>query len=268
MHDSISSLFDGLWRDYLSITPSAKNIHRLLLEKTNSDSIVNDHIALRTFDLDKTKLSHLAKHFEHLGYEAKGDYDFKAKKLSAKHFEHADPTAPKVFISQLRVSELSQNAQEIIHRLVAEMDNVAVDNENFLYSGAHWRVSSSDYKSLMAESEYAAWMAAWGFRANHFTVSVNHLKHFQELETVNDTLKQAGFVLNSSGGEIKGGPEVHLAQSSTMADSFEKEFSDLSLNIPSCFYEFAQRYEMKNGQLYQGFVEASADKIFESTHAS
>ncbi len=36
--------------------------------------------------------------------------------------------------------------------------------------------------------------------------------------------------------------------------------------ISTCFYEFALRYTDKDGQLYQGFVEANADEIFESTH--
>ena len=75
-------------------------------------------------------------------------------------------------------------------------------------------------------------------------------------------------MLNTSGGEIKGSPEVCLAQSSTMADSMPVAFSDATVAIPSCFYEFAQRYAMANGELYQGFVAASADKIFESTNVN
>ncbi|HCL12507.1 MAG TPA: DUF1338 domain-containing protein, partial [Alteromonas sp.] len=55
-----------------------------------------------------------------LGYEAKGDYDFKAKKVTAQHFEHPDPTVPKVFISELRVNEFSTETQRIIHALVEQ----------------------------------------------------------------------------------------------------------------------------------------------------
>jgi hypothetical protein len=91
--------------------------------------------------------------------------------------------------------------------------------------------------------------------------------HFQSLAQVNTLLKNEGFILNSSGGEIKGGPQVLLAQSSTMADKIEVEFSNGKKLIPSCFYEFAQRYKMPTGKLYQGFVAASADKIFESTNS-
>lgn len=266
MHSNIDSLFDALWQDYVRITPSAKRIHELLTGEENSPLIVNDHVAFRTFDLPKTGLSHLAEHFLALGYEAKGDYDFKAKKVSAKHFEHPDGDHPKVFISELRVAEFSEPTQQIIHQLVEQMPDNITQEDNFLYSGRHWQLSSSEYQSLASESEYASWLSAWGFRANHFTVSVNHLSNFETLEEVNLLLKEAGFTLNTSGGEIKGGASVFLAQSSTMADRFEMEFADKTMLIPSCFYEFAQRFKLPDGNYYQGFVEASADKIFESTN--
>lgn len=267
MHNNIDTLFSALWDDYVSITPSAHRIHKLLTGEENSPQIVNDHVAFRTFTLDKTRLSHLAEHFLALGYEAKGDYDFKAKKVSAKHFEHPDTEQPKVFISELRVAEFSADTQRIIHELVEQMPASVVSADNFLYSGRHWQLSKQEYQSLISESEYAGWLAAWGFRANHFTVSVNHLNNIRTLVDVNTLLKEAGFVLNTSGGEIKGGESVYLAQSSTMADEYTMDFSDGSLTIPSCFYEFAQRYNMPDGKLYQGFVEASADKIFESTNS-
>lgn len=268
MHSSVEQLFDGLWQDYIAITPSAHKIHAILGNQDGHSDIVNDHIALRTFNLEKVNLDKLAAHFLALGYSEQGQYDFASKKLDAKHFEHPDPKVPKVFISELRVNDLSETAQAIIHKMLEQFDDTCVTQDNFLYSGTHWQVSSADYQSLLAESEYAAWMAAWGYRANHFTVSVNHLHRIHELADVNQLLKQEGFVLNTSGGEIKGGEEVCLAQSSTMADHAEVEFSDTKLTIPSCFYEFAQRYKMSNGEYYQGFVAASADKIFESTNAS
>jgi hypothetical protein len=267
MHTDINKLFQGLWDDYVQITPSAHKIHQLLETKTGEPEIINDHIALRTFNLESVKLSKLAAHFLALGYEHKGDYDFATKKLSAQHFEHPDTKQPKVFISELRVDELSATAQEIISKLISSVTPQTVEADNFLYSGTHWAVSHDDYKTLLAESEYAAWMAAWGYRANHFTVSVNHLNKIDELTEVNNILKQAGFKLNTSGGEIKGGEDVCLAQTSTMADSSEVVFADTTASIPSCFYEFAQRYKTVNGEYYQGFVAASADKIFESTNA-
>jgi hypothetical protein len=271
MYNKIDNLFSHLWQDYLTITPSAKKVHDLLeeFESGHSDKnteLVNDHIALRTFNIEKINLDKLAAHFLALGYTEQGQYDFAEKKLRAKHFEHANDMHPKVFISELLVEEMPVDVQQIIVKMVAGLTDELALKEDFLYSGTHWQINTQEYDTLVAHSEYAAWMAVWGFRANHFTVSLNHMQHFTSLEQMNSLLKESGFVLNSSGGEIKGGPEVLLAQSSTMADKIEVEFANGRKTIPSCFYEFAQRYPMASGSLYQGFVAASADKIFESTH--
>ena len=265
MHTDVNVLFDNLWQHYLTVTPSAEKIHQLL---GRGEAIINDHIALRTFNLAKVNLSVLAEHLLALGYEEKGEYNFEAKKLYAKHFEHQDPSQPKVFISELLVEEFSPELQAIVARMVDQVDEAATKAENFLYSGAHWQVSHEEYQLLLKESEYAAWMAAWGFRANHFTVSVNELSEFDTLEAVNSALKLANFTLNTVGGEVKGSKEVLLKQSSTMADKAMVCFSDGEFEIPSCFYEFAKRFPMTNGELYTGFVAASADKIFESTNAA
>ena len=50
------------------------------------------------------------------------------------------------------------------------------------------------YNRLREESEYAAWFYVFGFRANHFTVSINSLKKFNTLVSVNELLKSNGFV--------------------------------------------------------------------------
>ena len=96
-------------------------------------------------------------------------------------------------------------------------------------------------------------------------MSVNQLNALDEVKQVNDHLRSAGFTINESGGEVKGSPEVLLEQSSTMADKVPVTFIEGTEIIPGGFYEFAKRYPMGNGELYTGFVAASADKIFEST---
>lgn len=266
MHNHVDTLFQHLWDNYLSVTPSAVKVHELL-GSTQQNDVINDHIALRTFNHPKVGLEKLAAHFKAVGYTECGEYHFEAKKLYAKHYEHSDPTKPKVFISELLVEKCSPQLQQTVQQLVDQIDENAVTAENFLYSGTHWQVSHETYQTLLQESEYAAWMAAWGYRANHFTVSINHLDNFTTIEQVNQALKDAGFALNTSGGEIKGSPEVLLEQSSTLADHALVTFNDGEFSIPSCFYEFALRYNKPDGNLYTGFVAASADKIFESTNA-
>ncbi|RUO22363.1 DUF1338 domain-containing protein [Aliidiomarina iranensis] len=258
------AFFDALWADYIQRTPSASKVHQVLGE---GHDIINDHVAFRTFNIAPVNLEALTGHFEDMGYFANGDYDFEQKKLRAKHFEHADPTLPKIFISELLVEEFSPELQSIVQDMVDRINPAAVKEAKFLYSGTHWQVSHAEYQQLLAESEYAAWMSAFGFCANHFTVSVNELPGYRTLESVNQKLKDSGFTLNAAGGEIKGSAEVFLEQSSTMADEIPVQFSDKEAVIPSCFYEFAKRYEIAEGKLYTGFVAASADKIFESTNA-
>ncbi|GAB2638040.1 DUF1338 domain-containing protein [Vibrio panuliri] len=258
-------LFQLLWEDYTSrLCPSAGNVHKLLQE---DEPLINDHIALRTFNLPPVTMEVLAQPFLALGYQEAGDYLFEAKKLVAKHYQHSDPNLPKVFISQLKVEECSTELQAIVQQLVSQVDREETQSVEFLYSGRPWPLTHEQYQQLAQESEYAAWLAAHGYGANHFTVSVNQLNQFEQVQQVNDYLKASGFVINQSGGEVKGSPQLLLEQSSTMADKVQVDFDDGVALIPGGFYEFAKRYPMSNGELYSGFVAASADKIFESTNS-
>lgn len=265
MATQVIHLFDKIWEQYVRVTPSAKKIHQLL---GGGNDVINDHVAYRTFNHPKINLTKLAQGLVKLGYSEGGQYDFKAKKLNAKHFEHPDSTMPKVFISELKIEEFSDEVQEIITGLIEQLPEDVSNREDFLYCGRLWQLSSSDYQTLLKVSEYAAWLAAWGYRANHFTVSINHLANLHDIDVVNNTLKQAGYLLNTNGGEVKGNEDVKLEQSSTLADKASVNFTDKAMEIPSCFYEFAKRYPMSNGKLYQGFVAASADKIFDSTNVN
>ncbi|WP_337164009.1 DUF1338 domain-containing protein [Vibrio fluvialis] len=256
-------LFESLWNDYIRrLCPSADKVHQLLQE---DEALINDHIALRTFNVAPLGIATLAKPFLALGYKPCGDYVFESKKLVAKHFEHPDPLQPKVFISELEVEECSPELQAIVAKLVAQVDAAKLEGDAFLYGGRLWDLSYADYLQLAKESEYASWLAAHGYGANHFTVSVNQLNALDEVKQVNDHLRSAGFTINESGGEVKGSPDVLLEQSSTMADKVPVTFIEGTEIIPGGFYEFAKRYPMANGELYTGFVAASADKIFEST---
>lgn len=264
----IDFLFNALWRDYTQrLCPSASKVHALLYEGV---PLINDHIALRTFGHEKTSLMHLAAPFIELGYVQKGEYNFKEKKLYGRHFEHPDLSFPKVFISELLLKKCSLQLQETVENFLEEVDESAFNHSAFLYSGRMWDIDLNTYQQLANESEYAAWVAAHGFGANHFTVSVNHLHEINEIDKINSVLRQAGFVINTSGGDVKGSPDVYLEQSATMADIVpvffnDHEWGNVKAMIPGGFYEFAKRYSLPSGALFQGFVEASADKIFEST---
>jgi len=165
---------------------------------------------------------------------------------------------------------LSAAAQCIVDRLCAAIDPARVADPSVFYSGLLWPIPTwSEYCLLREESEYAAWVAAVGMRANHFTVSVNSLREPTTIAGVIDRVEGAGYAINAAGGKAKGSPEELLEQASTLADRIRIRFGDGSAHeIPSCYYEFARRYPGPDGELYPGFVAASADRIFESTHAT
>lgn len=261
---TLPALLDKMWVDYININPLAKKIRDTLVGE--GEVIQNDHIALRTFSHPRVGVDVLAKPFIESGYIYKGDYHFPEKKLYAKHYEHSDKTLPKIFISELKIQEFSPALQKTVNDLIAQIPAGMENQFDFSSIGRPWQASTKIYNELLKESDYAAWVSAFGYRPNHFTVFINVLKKFSDIVTLNTYLKDKGFKLNASGGEVKGSKEVCLEQSSTLANNIEVEFQDGKLTIPACYYEFAKRYPMNNGELYQGFVAASADKIFESTN--
>lgn len=261
---NLETIFTRLWTDYKTQNQSAEKIYNLFTEE--GEIVVNDHIAFRTLDYPEINIEVLSLPFISNGYKPKGEYLFKEKHLFAKHFElEGDDRAPRIFISQLILSECSEFIREKFQECIKN-PIVKLTPEELIFSGSlSDHLSYETYNRLSEESEYAAWFYVFGFRANHFTVSINFLKKYNTIFAVNELLKKNGFVLNSSGGEIKGTPADLLQQSSTVADKVMINFIEGQFEVPCCYYEFAKRYPDANGVLYNGFVAKSADKIFEST---
>lgn len=264
--EQVNQFLLKMWADYVLMNPQALKIYNLFSQ--HGETVINDHIALRTFNHPRLGIQSLAQAFLRMGYHECGSYFFKEKKLYAQHFEHINQELPKIFISELELEKVSSYAQEILTNCAQQVPDSTLVSENFCFSGRHWNINYLTYLKLAEESEYASWVYAFGFRPNHFTVSMNHLKYFKDLGKINDFLKSNGIKLNSAGGEIKGTPSELLEQSSTMAGELQWQFSDGVYSIPACYYEFAKRYPMTTGQLYPGFIAKSADKIFESTNRS
>lgn len=265
MAGELHDLLERLWHDYTRVNPQAERIHGLIAAR--GDRIVNDHIAFRTFEHPKLGIDASARVFEALGYSARDEYDFPEKRLHARHYEAGDPALPKVFISELKLGELSRGLRDIVGSLMRQVDPGTLPAEATVLGGTPWNPIMYDtYERLRRESEYAAWVAAFGFRANHFTISVNALESFASLAELNAFLKDNGFVLNDAGGEIKGSPADYLEQSSTLAAPYPMRFADGTAEIPGCYYEFAYRHPLPDGRLFPGFVARSADRLFESTN--
>lgn len=245
----MKELIKVLWDDYVKLNPDAEKIYNLLGQPKN------DHIAFRTFH----GISKVRKVFAKFGYTEGGHYDFEQKKLIAIHMEHANPEFPKIFISQLKLEQCTPFVQSYATWAEGKVPDVPT------LPSRPWRtVSHDDYKLLLEDSEYAAWVMAWGLRANHFTVDVSSVGPnvtLKWIENANKYLKEKGFTLNTNGGEIKGSKEEGLKQSSTIAPMVMYRFTDgIEYPIRGCYLEFAERF-----QGFEGFIAKSADKIFEST---
>lgn len=261
---TVQDLFSALWDRYQSLTPQAQEIKALF--EGRGETVINDHVAFRTLNDPRLGIDHLARAFLDVGYTPQDEYHFKAKKLFARYYAHPDPDQPKVFISELLLEQCSDHLRQTMTGLIDQMSEDQLADPMMLNMGRAWESSHATYQALYEESEYAAWLSAFGFCANHFTVYFNRLKSFDQLSELASFVESSGYPMNQAGGLIKGTPEVFLEQCSTMATKVPVTFTDGTFELPSCFYEFARRYEMPSGGLYQGFVAASADKIFESTN--
>lgn len=262
----IHSIFNRFWEAYSTQNPSAKRIYDLFTRE--GEKVVHDHIALRTFNDPRVNIDVVARVFTDNGYEARGTYEFKAKKLLGMHFEHqSDPDAPKVFISQLLLEGFSEFLRRTIMERLDSLPDETYRDPEMVFSGSLWgKIPFATYEALRRESEYAAWTLTYGYRANHFAIKVNELKGFRDLTQVNDFVKKHGYLMNTaSGSEIYGTAEELLEQSATKAEIMPFRFADGIHEVPACFYEFTKRYPDKSGKLYSGFIAANADKIFEST---
>lgn len=247
------------------MTPQAQRIRNAFEQR--GERIVNDHVAFRTLALEPIGIGRLEPHLLALGYKRFEPYRFAEKKLNAWGYLPPEPRLPRVFLSELLVDELSPASAAILRRIASEIDPKRVESPDVFWAGRLWHaVGWEEYQTLAAESEYGAWFASIGIRPNHFTISVNHLHGMDQVEQVLEVVEGLGLAVNTSGGRVKGSPRVLLEQASTLADEVKTEFANgLKRTVPSCYFEFAKRYPDARGELFQGFVAASADRIFEST---
>jgi hypothetical protein len=260
---TVAELLDALWCAYAAATPQAARIHRLLTER--GEVIRHDCIALRTFGLSGTGagigIDALARPFEALGWRPRDRYRTRDRQVRARYWQHADAATPKLVISELVVEELSDDAQAAIGALVDSAPPGPCERGDLPWPARPWSVTHATYRALLAESEHAAWLAAFGLRPHHFTVDVGALSTFPDLEALDAFLIEHGERLDDRGGAIKGSRAEWLERSATRPDLVPVEFADATVRAPTGTYEFARRYRLPSGELFHGFVPAIADRF-------
>lgn len=290
---TLEYVLDGLMRRYRERVPDVEKVSDAMIADgiiANAGEIENDHIAFRTMGVPQLGIKSFEKIFLHLGYEKRDYFYFEGKKLDAYWFSPPKPEYPRIFVSELRVNDLSQQVQNIIRTYTDEVKSDPVDAldlndgaaiDAFLHQPL-WRIPTwEDYSTLLKESEYAAWVIYNRYYLNHYTISVHNLKDgYNSIQEFNDFLEKIGIKLNDSGGKIKISPDGGLLQSSTVAEIIDAEFAGGETHpISGSYVEFAERKvlpqfqhlkpsEIKREHRREGFEAGNADKIFESTFTS
>ncbi|MGA0556419.1 DUF1338 domain-containing protein [Larkinella sp. VNQ87] len=287
---TLDAVLDGLMSRYRERVPDVSGIVNALIDETviqKPDDIENDHIAFRTMGVPSLGIQSFEKIFLHYGYEKREAYDFKEKKLNAYWYSPPKPHYPRIFVSELRVRDLSDQAQHIIYQytdtvVFDPVDSLDLDDaqavDRFLHQPL-WDIPTlDDYRTLLSESEYAAWVIYNRYYLNHFTISVHNLKPgYNTIQEFVAFLERRGFKLNTAGGTIKTSPDGGLLQASTVAQMINAEFANgQSHRIAGSYVEFAERRVLPEFQHLpadqigrehrrDGFEAGNADKIFEST---
>lgn len=292
---TLEFVLDGLMRRYQERVPDVRRVIDCLIHdgviRSTSD-IENDHIAFRTLGVPQLGIRSLEKIFLHYGYKRRERYAFDVKKLNAFWYSPPVDHYPRIFISELRVAELSPQVQSIMKSYTDEVISDPVERLNldeghavddFLHRPL-WRTPTwADYQALSAESEYAAWAIYNRYYLNHFTISVHNLPDgFHTIALFNQYLEQNGFRLNDSGGKAKISGDGLLIQSSTVAQMVSADFDAGTRNeqhmISGSYVEFAERLvlpqfrnlprsSLLREHRREGFETSNADKIFESTYS-
>lgn len=280
----------GLFTPYQNRVPDVKTITSGMVKKgliKNQTDIVNDHIAFRTLGVPHLGIKSLARIFLHYGYTKQEHYYFAKKKLDAFWYKPPSDKYPRVFISELRVDELSPEATAILDNYIKNIKHDPVNDidlndpkavVSFLHQPLWTMPTWQDYQKLSEETEYGAWVLYNRYYLNHYTISVHALpKPYHKLEQFNEFLKSLGVKLNNAGGEIKTSADGLLRQSSSVAQMIESVFADGDTHsIAGSYVEFAERSilpqysllrknEITSAHRRDGFEVDNANKIFEST---
>src|SRR3954454_20499877 len=147
----LDKVLDGLMSRYKERVPDVQKILNALKSEqviTSVDEIENDHIAFRTLGVPYLGIASLEKVFLHYGYQKRDYYHFAEKKLNAFWYAPPQDHYPRIFISELRIQDISPGAQEIIRSYTSEVMSDPVDQldlrdgaavDHFLHSGL-WRL--------------------------------------------------------------------------------------------------------------------------------
>lgn len=240
-------LLNLLWERYAAEVPYARTFVQL-----SGGRFQNDHVALRSLRRPGSGIGLFERVFERLGWRRAGEYTFPDAHLAAIHMSHPDGL-PRVFISELKAEELSPRAREL---LAALPEDVPAPTDS-LEALAAWFAAppppdEAALLELEKESQYGAWLLAFGRKVNHFTGAVDDVEAWQR------RMREAGVPMKA---EIEGAPGTSLRQTATHAAPLPVALQGGgSRPWPYAYFEIAQRAPGMDG-----FLGPQARALFDMT---
>ncbi len=204
---NLQIILHGLMRRYKQRVPDVSHIITSMVKDglvNNEEDIINDHIAFRTMGVPQLGIQSLEKIFLEYGYEKRDAYYFEKKKVDAFWYSPPKETKnlPRVFISEIRVNELSQKAQDIIFAYTNEVKEDPVNTldlshgavvDAFLHQPLWTTPTWEEYSRVLDESEYASWVLYNRYYLNHFTITIQALnKGYNTIDSFNKYLESIG----------------------------------------------------------------------------
>lgn len=284
----------ALFLDLLARVPTAA---RYVADRSaTGEPIIFDHGALRTIAGETGALpaGHAAflRFLAPLGYEVRGLYLLPALTMTGRAFVQSDlpETVPQFFVSELHVEQLPEPARDAADRVFGAstdplgetewraLDAIARNGDCMIEDGVtiirgalraferqHPVPALEDYRTLLAHSKEAAWIATEGNAFNHATTRVPNVESHAE------DLKAAGYPLKPSVEVSRNG---RVRQTAFLADKVVRSFrlpdgAETPMEVPGSFYEFISRdLDPGTGRLDLTFDSGNATGIFAVTRGA
>ncbi|EPX58863.1 hypothetical protein D187_003578 [Cystobacter fuscus DSM 2262] len=246
MSPDATRLLDLLWERYAAEVPYARTFADL-----SGGRFRNDHIALRSLARSGGGIALFVHVFERFGWKPAGKYSFPETHLTAIHMSHPEGL-PRVFISELHAEKLSTEAQRLLAALPVDPPAPTSIEALADWFSAPPAPEESALLTLERESQYGAWLLAFGRKVNHFTGTVDDVEAWQR------RMLEAGVPMKR---DIEGAPGGDLRQTATHAAPVPVTLRDgRTRSWPYAYFEIAQR-----APGFDGFLDSQARALFDMT---
>jgi hypothetical protein len=264
--------------------------------------LVLDHFAIIDLPSNHSGLNLLSQIFSAIGFIPQGHGYLPEKQnefLWLTEYDAFDQPAsevlPQIVVADFNLAELPPHVCTIIEHYTQHIqpsplreiqylsgkaylgDSVAAAQllqrlKNY-FSSRQWPLPTvDDFHQVQAVNELLAWVLVFGHIPNHFTIATHLLKGFANFAAFNDYVEnELKFTFNQQGSKIKGGSELGIEQSSTVAKPTKIQLADGVIEIANSFIEFVWRYPLiqpahKWNDYFTGFIAQQANRVIESLY--